>query len=290
MNKSLTLFIRCSLVLLMAVAFSSCKNQNLIRQGDSLQVAFKKAMNLYQAEEYTDAVNAFETVLEIGRGTDYGQEAQFYLAESYYHDERYLLAASEYERYMSLFPRSPKHQDAMFKEAYCYYKLSPRYKLDQGYTRTAIEKLRIFNSEYPNSERADQAAEYITEMRAKLAKKLYYSADLYMRIDDYDAAITYYDLTINDYPESIWAQRALVDKIHAYNVYASRSVESKQAERYQKAVSAYETFIQLFPQGEYRSQAEEYVDRARSALAELNIDAADNNSTAGTQDTTQSNS
>ncbi len=289
MNKTLTLFIRCSLVALIAITLSSCQGENIIKRGDSLQVAFKKAMNLYEDEEYANAVNAFETVLEIGRGTDYGQEAQFYLAESYYNDERYLLAASEYERYMSLFPRSPKYQDAMFKEAHSYYKLSPRYKLDQSHTRTAIEKFRIFNSEYPNSERADQAAQYITEMRAKLAKKLYNAADLYMRIDDYQAAITYYDLTIDGYPESIWAQRALLDKINAYNVYASRSVQEKQEERYQKAVSAYETFIQLFPEGEYRSQAEEYVDRARTALAELSVEPEGDNSTASAQSTDGNN-
>jgi outer membrane protein assembly factor BamD len=104
-----------------------------------------------------------------------------------------------------------------------------------------------------------------------------------MRIDDYEAAITYYDLTIDDYPETMWAQRSLLDKINAYNLYASRSVESKQVERYQKAVSAYETFIQLFPEGKYRTQAENYVDESRAALAELTVDTENETSTASAQ-------
>ncbi len=57
--------------------------------------------------------------------------------------------------------------------------------------------------------------------------------------------------------------------IETYNIYADRSVPSKQRERYQKAVEAYEKFIQLFPNGEYRQEAEELVDEARTALAEL---------------------
>lgn len=282
MKKTYNLLLRFSLLLAVLAVFSSCKNEQLIQRGDSLQTAFKKAMNMYQAEKYGDAVKAFETVLQLGRGTDYGQEAQFYLAQSYFKNGRYLLAASEYERYISLFPRSQKREDAQYKEALCYYHLSPRYRLDQKYTNRAIEKFRLYNSRYPDSKHADQIAQYINELRSKLAHKLYNAADLYMRIDSYEAAITYYDLTIDKYPESIWAQRSLVDKIHAYNVYAGRSIASKQEERYQKAVKAYETFIQLFPNGKYRSQADQYVDKAREALAEISdTTQSGNNTTSG---------
>lgn len=256
-------------LLLILAVLASCKNEDLIQRGDTLPTAYKKSMALYQSEEYNEAAQAFETVIQLGRGTDYGEEAQYYLAESYFNDKRYLVASAEYARYTTLYPRADKREDAQFKEAYSYYKLSPRYKLDQKHTRTAIEKFQLFNSRYPNSDRAEQAAKYITEMRSKLAKKLYYSADLYMRTNSYEAAIVYYDLTIDNYPESIWAQRALVDEIDAYVTYADRSIQSKQRERYQGAIDAYEKFIQLFPDGEYRSEAEDHVDDARAAIADL---------------------
>lgn len=269
MHKLSTFTFKLSCLLLAAFVFASCKNSDLIQRGDSLEVAFDKAMAFYEKEDYSNASEAFETVVQLARGTEYGQDAQFYLAESYYNNERYLLAASEYERFISLFPRVERRQEAQFKEAYCYYKLSPRFKLDQDYTRTAIEKFQLYNSRFPNSEKADEVGQYISEMRTKLAKKLYHSGDLYLRTDRYEAAVIYYDLTIDKYPETKWAQRALVDEIKTYNIYAGRSVASKQRERYQKAVEAYETFIQLFPNGEYREEAEELVDEARSALAEL---------------------
>lgn len=280
MKKISNSILKSSCFLLAFFVLISCKNEDLIQRGDTLDVAFNKAMGLYQSEEYANAAEAFETVIEIGRGTEYGQEAQFYLAESHYHNRRYLLAASEYERYISMFPQSEKRQEAQFQEAFCYYKLSPRYKLDQQYTRQAIEKFRLYNSRFENSDKVEEAANYITELREKLAKKHYYSADLYLRTDQYEAAIIYFDLTIDNYPETIWAQRALVDEIEAYNMYASRSVQNKQQERYQKAVEAYEKFVQLFPDGEYRSQAEEYVDEARSALADLSDGSETENTTA----------
>ncbi|MDZ7680314.1 MAG: outer membrane protein assembly factor BamD [Fodinibius sp.] len=280
MNNISSHLYKFSFLFLILFVFSSCKNEALIKPGDSLQTAYEKAIQLYESERYSDAADAFETVIEIGRGTDYGQQAQYYLAQSYFNNERYLLAASEYERYISLYPQGQNRQDVQFKEAYCYYQLSPRYKLDQSYTRQAIEKFRLFNSRYPESAQTQEASQYISEMRSKLAKKLYYSADLYMRTDQYEAAIIYYDLTIDNYPETNWAQRALVDEIQAYNTYASRSVQSKQQQRYQKAVDTYEKFVQLFPNGEYRQQAEAYVDEARSALAALDDSSQAEQSTA----------
>lgn len=267
-------YLKTGIILLAVVLISmACAREDLIKRGDTLPVAFKKSMALYQNGEYSDAAEAFETVISIGRGTQYGEEAQYFLAESYFNDQRYLLAASEYERYSSLFPRSAKRQEADFKEAYCYYRMSPRYQLDQTYTRTAIEKFQLFNSRYPDSDRVQEAAHYIDEMRSRLAHKLYSAADMYLRTDQYEAAVIYFDLVINQYPESVWAERSLVDQINTYVVYADNSVRSRQQERYQKAVESYETYLQLFPEGENRSLAEEYVDNARVALAELRNDA-----------------
>lgn len=268
-NASTKSISRLLIAFLVVGSLASCKNENLIRRGDSLKVAFQKSVRLYQAGDYREAADGFGTVLEIGRGTDYGKKAQLYLAESYFKDERYLQASSEFQRYISLYPRSDKRKKAQFKEAFSYYKLSPRYRIDQSYTKKAIEKFQLFNSRYSGTSEADKAANYITEMRTKLARKLFNASDLYMRTDSYQAAITYYDLTINKYPETIWAQHALVDKIEAYNVYAGRSVRSKQHERYNDAVKAYEKFIQLFPNGKFREEAENRVDEARSALADL---------------------
>jgi outer membrane protein assembly factor BamD len=273
MNQFLTLsFKTAGGLFLMLLMLASCSNKELIQRGDTPDVAYEKAYNLYEKEEYRKAAEAFETVIQMGRGTDFARDAQYYLAESYYKDERYLLAAAEYERHATLYPRSELRQEVDFKEALSYYNLSPRYKLDQQYTHSAIDRFRLFNSRYPNSDRVEEAQEYITELRSKLARQLYSSAQLYMRTDRYEAAIVYYDLVIEDYPESAWAERALVDKINAYVVYADNSIRDRQPERYEGAVEAYETYVQLFPNGENRSRAEEYVDEARAALADLEND------------------
>jgi outer membrane protein assembly factor BamD len=257
---------------LAAFALISCRSQELIRPGDTLEVAFNKAKAQYDEENWSTAARAFETVVSIGRGTDLGQQAQFLLAESYFNNRRYLLAASEYDRFTTFYPRSEQRELVDFKAALSYYYLSPRYRLDQSYTRQALERLRLFNSRYPNSERMVESSEYITELRNKLAKKQYEAAQFYKRTSRFNAAIVYYNLVLDNYPESRWAEESLVDQIEAYILYADNSVPSSQLGRYESAISSYETYLQLFPSGDNRSRAEDLYDRARREIESIQDD------------------
>lgn len=249
-----------------AIILSSCRSESLIRPGDSIEVAFEKAMNLYEQEEYTDAARAFETVVSIGRGTDIGQEAQYYLAESYFNDRRYLLAASEYDRFAQFYPNSELREEVDFKRAKSYYHLSPRFRLDQSYTHQAIEYFRLFNSRYPSSEYVEEASERISELREKLARKQYNAGAFYKRTNRYNAAAVYFDIVIDEYPETSWAERSLVDQTESYILYAENSVMARQAERFEKAIESYYTYLQLFPRGQHRAEIERLYERAQRGL------------------------
>ena len=249
--------------------FNACQNDKLIKRGDTVDVAYEKAMALYEEEDFSEAADAFNTVTRIGRGTNYGQEAQYYLAESYYNGRRYLLAASEYDRFVSLYPQDPRRQDAEFKAAMSYYHQSPRYKLDQTSTHRAIERFQLFNNRFPDSELVTEAAERIDELRNKLARKSYEAAQFYVRTGRYRAANIYFDKTIDQYPETEWAERSLVDQIQTYITYADNSITARQAERYSNAIETYEKFLQLFPDSEYRSEVENLHDEAQRKLANV---------------------
>ena len=253
-------------LVILPLVIASCTSKSQIRPGDSLEVAYEKALRLYERERYTDATRAFETVLSIGRGTEIAEDSQFLLAESYFKNRDYLVAASEYRRFYTNYPRSEKRIDAEYNEALCYYELSPRYKLDQTDTFRAIELMQLFIGRYPGTDRATDAANMIDSMRDKLAQKEYSAAELYMRIRSYEAAAVYYDLTIDAYPETTWAEKALAKQILAYISFAEISVPSRQAERYQLAIDSYQKYVQLFPNGANRSLVEEYRDIATDGL------------------------
>ncbi|MCH8567539.1 MAG: outer membrane protein assembly factor BamD [Balneolales bacterium] len=267
--------LKLSVLFLAVIILASCGNRNQIRPGDTLEVAFDKAMAFYDRGRFGDAAQAFETVITVGRGTEIGQEAQFFLAESYFNNRQFLLAAAEYQRYHVFFPRSARAADAQFAEAFSYYRLSPRYNLDQSDTIRSIELFQLFISRNPNNQKASEAADYIDELREKLALKRFRAAEQYVRLAgrearNYRAAAIYFGITFDRFPETIYAEKALANKIMAHVYFAENSVSARQLERFQEAVEAYETYVQLFPRGESRDIAERYNDRAVTAIANLN--------------------
>lgn len=256
-------------LLSLIVLTGACRNKDLIRPGDPLNVAYDKSLALYEAGKYDDAAYGFDLVTRMGRGTNFSKDAQFYLAESYYNDNQYILAASEYQRFISYYPRDEKRQEVEYKLAMCYYQQSPRYRLDQTPTRRAIELFQLFNTKYPDSELVVESAERIDELRNKLARKAYEAGEFYLRTDRYLASTIYFDQVIDQYPESIWAERALLKQIETFIVYADNSIESKQAERYNNAISNYEKYLQLFPQSNNRADAEALYLEAVDKLADV---------------------
>ncbi|MEP2446553.1 MAG: outer membrane protein assembly factor BamD [Balneola sp.] len=254
------------LFLTVILLFTACKSSRLVNPGDTVQEAYQKGITKFEEGSYGDAAEIFETVTRVGRGSEYAQEAQYYLAESYFNQERYILAEAEYNRFITFYPRDLKRQEVDYKKALSIYHQSPRYRLDQSATRRAIEEFQLFNSRYPDSRFVTESAGKINELREKLARKYYESAQFYSRTDQYKAATIYYDLVIDRYPESKWAETALLNQIDTYNEYAVNSILNKQVERYNLAISSYEKFIQLFPQSNARSEAETFRDEAEQGV------------------------
>ncbi len=262
-------------VLLILFLAIGCKSTHTIRPGDTIDVAFEKAMGQYERERYSQSARAFETVLSIARGTEFAADAQYYLAKSHFHNRAYLAAASEFRRFARNYTRDERREEAEFMEAYCHYKLSPRYNLDQTETYNALDRFQLFVTRYPGTELAVEAQKYMDELRDKLAKKKFHAAEMYMRVREYESAAIYYGLTVERYPGSAWAEQALVNQIFAYINYAENSVPERQQERFEKAVGSYQQYVQIFPRGENRERAEDYYDRALTGLARVSTVAAE---------------
>lgn len=254
---------------------SACRNKDLIRPGDPLNVAYDKSVALFEEEKYDDAAYGFDLVTRIGRGTNFSKDAQFYLAESYFFDRQYILAASEYERFISYYPQDEKRQQVEFKLALCFYEQSPRYRLDQTPTLRAIQLFRLFNNKYPDSELVVESAQKIDELRNKLARKSFEAGEFYLRTSRYVAASIYFDQVVDQYPESKWAEQSLLKQIETYITYADNSITEKQVERYTLAVDNYEKFIQLFPQSKNRGNAESMYSDAIKKIANVDSDGID---------------
>lgn len=262
-KHSLTALLLAGLVLL-----AGCAGAGRLRY-DSPQEAYEKGMQQFERENYDRAIDYFRGVFDYGRTSEWADDAQFYIGRSYYQNEEYILAANEFNRFVQLYRSDERVPEAEYRRAMSYYQQSPPYQLDQSSTRNAIEFFQLFLTRYPNSEWVDEAEARIGELREKLAHKLYDAAAEYEQRELYESSAYYFEQVFDQYPDTRWADDALLGAIRNYVRYAELSVPSRQRERLQQAVENYDRLVQTMPDSPLVKQAERLYDRAQEQLDQI---------------------
>lgn len=233
------------------------------------QDAYEQGMAEYEEGDYEEAIRYFRAVFEYSRGNEWAPEAQFQMAMAHRRQGKHLMAANEFQRFTQLYRNHELVPRAEFERADSYYRRSPAFQLDQSDTQQAISLFQLFIERYPDHELASEAQEKVDELRAKLARKKYEAAKLYEQRDMWRAATESYELVFDQYPDTPWADDALFGAVRSYIEYADRSVEQRQAERYQQAIDHYERLTQLFPESDLLGQAEGLHREAQRKLEDV---------------------
>lgn len=174
---------------------------------------YQFALKLYNNRNYEDALKEFQAIVLQYPGSTIVDSAQFYLGQTRFQRDEYIMAAYEYSRLIKNMPASKLVPEAQYMLAECYYRLSPNYSLDQKYTQKAIQELQAFIDFFPTDPKVPEAEKKIAEMNEKLAHKEYYTAYIYTKLEDYIAAVSYYDDVIENYHDTHYAPLALYNKI-----------------------------------------------------------------------------
>lgn len=251
-----------------SVLLAGCSGSQRVTHSSAEQ-AYQKGMELYEEEEYEEAIDYLRGVFEYGRGTDEAPDAQFYLARA--HEERgeHLLAATEYNRFTQLYRNNVRLPEAEYRRALMYYKESPHYKLDQTDTEQAISNFQLYMQRYPNHEKVSDAEEKVLELRNKLSRKQFEAGELYERRRMYRAAAYTYEEVFDQYPDTDYADRALAASVRTYVEYAAMSVPQRQAERFESAIENYNRLAQVFPDSPHLREAERQYERAQERLERI---------------------
>jgi len=250
------------------IGLSGCGSSQQITSSGP-EDAYEKGMAEYQDEDYERAIRYFRTVFNYGRGSEWAPKAQLQLAMAQRKRGRHLVAANEFQRFTQLYRNHTKVPLAQFEQARSYYLRSPQYQLDQSDTRQAIELFQLFIDRYPDHGKVADAQEMVDELRAKLARKKYDAAKHYEQREMWRAATESYRGVFDQYPETPWADDALLGALRSYLRYADRSIQARQAERYQQAIDQFAQLRQLFPDSPLLERAEPLRDEAARKLKQV---------------------
>ncbi|MFO8128560.1 MAG: outer membrane protein assembly factor BamD [Bacteroidales bacterium] len=257
------------LVLIGALFVSGCSQHQKLMKSTDNEVKYEAAVDYFEDGDYYRALQLFEQLIGVFRGTSKAEKLYYYYSYCYYYQEEYLLASYYFKRYAKSFPNGPNAEESFFMSAYCQYMLSPRYSLDQTNTHEAIKELQLFINFYPESERVETCNQLIDELRAKLEKKDFEIARQYLKTEHYKAAITAFNNLLRDYPDTDNKEDILFFILKSYHKYAENSIEKMKGERYEATVEAFNDFIYSYPESDYAREASVMQNDALEALEKL---------------------
>jgi len=252
----------------------SCSPFSKLQKSGSDDEKYKGAIQYYKKGDWYRAGLLFEELIPVLKGSTESEMAQFYYAYTQYQQQQYLLSATLFKKFYETFARSDYAQEAMYMYAYSLYKDTPSFNLDQSNTLTATSALQDFINAYPDSKYKEESTKLILELRGKLERKAYEKAKLYYKtsgfnIASYKSSVIAINNFQKEFPDSEYNEELAFLKVDAEFSLAQNSLETKQKERYQEAISYHQAFIDKYPNSQFLKQSEKMFETSQKEIDRL---------------------
>ncbi|MEE1309976.1 MAG: outer membrane protein assembly factor BamD [Bacteroidaceae bacterium] len=265
MGNSRLFFLPLLLVLTMLTA---CSEFSAVLKSDDYEYKYEAAKALYADGQYRQAAELFSMLLAPLKGTSYGEESLYMLAESNLKAKDYESAAMFFKKYYQVYPKGHYMEMARFNSGYSLYKQVADIRLDQTSTMEAIREYQDFLDYCPNTSLKEQTHAVIYELQDRLVEKEYLSAKLYYDLgtytlnsiyggNNYEACVVTAQNALKDYPYASAGLRENLSILILRAKYhlARQSVEAKRVERFRDAIDEYYAFENDFPESKYLKEA-----------------------------------
>jgi outer membrane protein assembly factor BamD len=190
---------------------------------------------LLKDEFYEEARNQFYRIKTEFPQSSLQLEADLKIAESYFLDESYVAAATAYEDFIRTYPGRKEIPMALNQLGQCYLRQMPA--TPQRDTRATIKVVDVFTRlmiDYPNSEYAATAPQYIEKARNQLASKIFDIAKFYERSGDYGAAVRRFEELQNQYPDSTLVEEAMARQVRCLKKDGKTELADKVGKDFQE--------------------------------------------------------
>lgn len=243
---------------------AGCKSQfEALVAGYDTMAKYDAAFEYFNAGKYTKASRLFESLSIISSGTMQDDTIQYYWGLSNYRDKDYYTAQTNFENFLTKFPRSPFAASAEYLNIDCLYKQTLRYELDQTPTYRALTAINLFKAAHPDSPEVAACDAMSADLEYRLDKKAYENARLYYRMEDYKASSVAFRNILKDDAENIFREDILYHIAMSSYKYALNSVDSKKKERFLTFVDDYYNFIGEYPESKHRKELDNYFRKVK---------------------------
>jgi len=124
---------------------------------DAARADYQRALDILREGRYRQAGEAFRAFLKTHPDSAYADNAQYWLAETYYVTRQFDTALEEFEKVLKQYPGSSKKPDARLKIGFIHY--------EKGNWDQARQALQQVVDEHPGTTAARLAAERLARMK-----------------------------------------------------------------------------------------------------------------------------
>jgi len=241
----------------------------MVRTSNDPDRIYNQALKYFTNKDWDKARSLLELSIPNFRGKEEAEELYFKYAQTYYNLGEYILAAHYFNSFSKTFYNSDKKQEAEFMSAFSNYELSPNSKLDQTYTKKAIEEFQRYVNTYPRSERVGECNDLIDEMRSKLELKAFDQGKLYYNIGQYQSGVKSFSNLLTEFPDTKRSEEVRFLMLKSSFELARKSVYEKKRERYEETIKQYNKFIKKHPESKYANEASQIIKNTENELKKL---------------------
>ena len=263
-------------VLTAIVAMTSCKSQyEILLNSNDADAKYEAAFQYFNDRKFSKAASLFESLSVLTDGTERDDTVRYYWGLSNYKFKDYYTAETNFDQFITSYPRSPFTSEARYLRLDCLYRQTLRYELDQTPTYKAINEISAYILEYPSNTHMQSCRDMLLELNARLDKKAYEAAKLYYKMEDYLASRVAFKNVLKDDAENIYREDILYYIAMSSYKYAHQSVPEKQKERYLAFVDDYLNFVGELPESQYRKELDSVYQKAQKALGRHGVTEVD---------------
>ncbi len=250
---------------------TSCGEYNKILKSTDYELKYTYAKKYFDEKKYGRASTLLEELVPIFKGTAHAEESLFLLAQSFFYDKDYVTATQYFKAYYTTYPKGEFTELARYNAAYGLYLDIPDVRLDQTNTYKSMQEFQTFLEIYPQSDKVQLVQDYLFEMQEKLALKellacrLYYNLGNYMG-NNYESCVVTAREALKTYPYSQYNEEFQILILRSRHELAWKSVAERTAERLRDVVDEHYNYLNMFPEGKYKREANRYYRQAVKAL------------------------
>ena len=226
---------------------ASCGKDELSIGRENPDLEIQKCVRLSAKKKFEQAIECLQIFKSKFPKSQYGIDAELKIADNYFDQREFELAADTYMAFTRLYPYDPKLDYAFYRAGLSYYNTTPKsIARDQEYLDDAADLFRMVMQNFPGSAYFNLAAASLRDAQEKIARRNFYVGRFYYRTGEFIAAAPRFLTVLDEYPHTTILERSL---------YFLTKVDIKLG-NLEEAKKAYSELVTRFPKSKYSKKLE----------------------------------